>query len=194
MRSTYKSLSWCYLHMYVASPEHSVVLETFRVQQDLQRDIPCQTQKLLNVDSQNLFSHKLFVWWAHPKWVSYRQCYITWNKAVLLQPCSRQEGEEKGLLLILDLGTRWGWDVSNTPQPPFTTGNGPFVHIGKEAGWASKLVWTQRLEEKAFASAMDRTPVVQSAVRLSYPSSQIMWKQETKGVTRVMGEICWPIH
>jgi hypothetical protein len=29
-----------------------------------------------------------------------------------------------------------------------------------EAGWASELVWTQRLEEKSFASAGDRTAVL----------------------------------
>jgi hypothetical protein len=39
------------------------------------------------------------------------------------------------------------------------------VPIGEEAGWASELVWTQRLEEKYFASAGNRTPVVQSVVR-----------------------------
>jgi hypothetical protein len=37
--------------------------------------------------------------------------------------------------------------------------------IVQEAGWASELVWTQRLEEKYFAFAEDRTPVVQSVVR-----------------------------
>jgi hypothetical protein len=39
-------------------------------------------------------------------------------------------------------------------------GKGPPVPIGQEAGWASELVWTQRLEEKFFAYAEDRTPVV----------------------------------
>jgi hypothetical protein len=37
--------------------------------------------------------------------------------------------------------------------------------IVQEAGLASELVWTQRLEEKYSASAGDRTPVVQSVVR-----------------------------
>jgi hypothetical protein len=39
------------------------------------------------------------------------------------------------------------------------------VPIGQEAGWAPEPVWTQRLEEKSFVSAEDRTPVVQSVVR-----------------------------
>jgi hypothetical protein len=70
-------------------------------------------------------------------------------------------GEEVYLLLILDLGTRWGWVVSVTPRPRFVPGKGPPVPIVQEAGWASEPVWTQRLEEKSFAPAGDRTPVVQ---------------------------------
>jgi hypothetical protein len=50
-------------------------------------------------------------------------------------------------------------------RPRFTPGKGPPVAIGQEAGWASELVWTERLEEKSFASAEDRTPVVHSVVR-----------------------------
>jgi hypothetical protein len=42
---------------------------------------------------------------------------------------------------------------------------GPPVHIGQEAGWASEVVWTQRLEEKFYACAGYRTPVVQSVAR-----------------------------
>jgi hypothetical protein len=41
------------------------------------------------------------------------------------------------------------------------------VPIGYEAGWASELVWIQRLEEKYFASAGHRALVVQSVVRIS---------------------------
>jgi hypothetical protein len=37
--------------------------------------------------------------------------------------------------------------------------------VEEQAGWASKLVWAQRVEKKSFASAGYRTPVVQSVVR-----------------------------
>jgi hypothetical protein len=51
------------------------------------------------------------------------------------------------------------------PRTLFKPREGPSVRIGYNAGWASELVWTQRLEEKLFAFAGDRTLVVQSAVR-----------------------------
>jgi hypothetical protein len=53
---------------------------------------------------------------------------------------------------MLDLGTRWGLVVSVTPRSLFTPGKEPPVPIEQEAGWASELVGTQRLEEKSFAS------------------------------------------
>jgi hypothetical protein len=37
------------------------------------------------------------------------------------------------------------------------------VPIVQEAGWAPEPVWTQRLEEKSFVYARDRTPIVQSS-------------------------------
>jgi hypothetical protein len=39
------------------------------------------------------------------------------------------------------------------------------VSIGHEAGWASELLGTQRLEEKFFASDGERIPVIHSVVR-----------------------------
>jgi hypothetical protein len=74
-------------------------------------------------------------------------------------------GEEAQLLVILDLGTRWEWVFSVTLRPRFALWKEPPVPIVQEAGWASELVWTQRLEEKSFAPAGDRTPIVQSEVR-----------------------------
>jgi hypothetical protein len=52
--------------------------------------------------------------------------------------------------------------VSNTPLPRFAPGKVPPVLIVQEAGWASEPAWTQRLEEKSFASAGDRTPIARS--------------------------------
>jgi hypothetical protein len=70
-------------------------------------------------------------------------------------------GREVQLLLILDLDTRRG----SVHWPRFAPGKRPPVPIGQSSGWASELVWTQKLEEKSFASARDRTPAVQSVVR-----------------------------
>jgi hypothetical protein len=52
----------------------------------------------------------------------------------------------------------------HAPAALYSRGRTP-VPIGQEAGWASELVWTQRLEEKSIASVGDRTPVVQLVVR-----------------------------
>jgi hypothetical protein len=69
-----------------------------------------------------------------------------------------ERGSYSFLTTALD---RSEWPASRTdralPGPPVTT--------GYEAKSASKLVLTQRLKDKSFASAGDRTPVVQSVVR-----------------------------
>jgi hypothetical protein len=59
-------------------------------------------------------------------------------------------------------GGEWSASRPGRALPP---GKGPPVPIVQEAGWAPEPVWTQRLEEKSFASAGDRTPVVQPVVR-----------------------------
>jgi hypothetical protein len=41
----------------------------------------------------------------------------------------------------------------------------PVLPIGWEAGWVPEPVWIQGLNERSFAPAEDRTPVVQSLVR-----------------------------
>jgi hypothetical protein len=80
-------------------------------------------------------------------------------------PWRRLGGEEVQLLLILNLGTRWGWVVSIMTQLRFTRGKGPPVPTEQEGGWAPEPVWMQRLEKKSPAPVGDRTPVVQSVVR-----------------------------
>jgi hypothetical protein len=89
----------------------------------------------------------------------------------------RLVGEEIYLLLILDLVTKWGLVVSVTPRPRFAPGKGPPVPIVQEAGWASKPVWTQRLEEKYFTlpgiepRSPGRPVPGQTLYWLSYPGS-----------------------
>jgi hypothetical protein len=56
------------------------------------------------------------------------------------------------------------WSASR-PGRALAPGKGPSVPIVQEAGWAPEPVWTQRIEEKFFACAEDRTTVVQSVVR-----------------------------
>jgi hypothetical protein len=59
-------------------------------------------------------------------------------------------------------GDEWSATRPVGALPPWQA---PPVPIGQETRWASVLVWTQTLQEKSFASAGDRTPVVQSVVR-----------------------------
>jgi hypothetical protein len=49
----------------------------------------------------------------------------------------------------------------HAPAVLLPPGKGPLVPIVQEAGWAPEPVWTQRIEEKSFVPAGDRT-VVQS--------------------------------
>jgi hypothetical protein len=55
--------------------------------------------------------------------------------------------------------------VSITLRPRFNPGERTRGTHRIGGWWASELICTQRLEEKPFACAGDRTPVVQSVVR-----------------------------
>jgi hypothetical protein len=59
-------------------------------------------------------------------------------------------GEEVWLLLIHDVGTRWGLWSASRPSLALSPGKGPPVPIVQEAGWAPEPVWTQRLEENPY--------------------------------------------
>jgi hypothetical protein len=56
--------------------------------------------------------------------------------------------------------------VSITPQKRFTYGERTALY--RRLGGSPEPVWTQRLEEKSFASVGDGTPVVQSVVKTLY--------------------------
>jgi hypothetical protein len=57
---------------------------------------------------------------------------------------------------------RGEWSASR-PGRALLPGKGPPVHIVQEAGWAQEPVWTQRIEEKSFTTAGDRTPIARSS-------------------------------
>jgi hypothetical protein len=52
------------------------------------------------------------------------------------------------------------YNMCTSALPP---GKGPPVPTVQEAGWAPEPVWTQRIEEKSFAPAGDRTPIARSS-------------------------------
>jgi hypothetical protein len=54
------------------------------------------------------------------------------------------------------------WSASR-PYRSLPPGKGPSVSIGQDAGFASEPVWTQRLHEKPFALAGDRTSIARSS-------------------------------
>jgi hypothetical protein len=54
------------------------------------------------------------------------------------------------------------WSASH-PGRAFTPEERTPLPIVQEAGWAPEPVWTQRVEEKSFAPAGDRTPIARSS-------------------------------
>jgi hypothetical protein len=57
-------------------------------------------------------------------------------------------------------GGEWSASRPGRALPPE---KGPPVPIVQEAGWAPEPVWTQKLEEKSFAPAGNRTPIARSS-------------------------------
>jgi hypothetical protein len=51
----------------------------------------------------------------------------------------------------------------HAPAALLPPGKGPPVPIGQEFGLVPEPVWTQRLKEKTFAPAGDRTPIARSS-------------------------------
>jgi hypothetical protein len=67
------------------------------------------------------------------------------------------------ILIILDLGNRWGeWSASRTGRA-FAPWKGPLLPIVQESGWAPEPVWSEKFLEKFFASAEDRTSIARSS-------------------------------
>jgi hypothetical protein len=110
--------------------------------------------------------------------------YFTKAKAVPIHATKAPGWRGVQLLLILNLGIRWGWVVSVTHRPRIAPGKETPVFTVQEAGWAPEPVWTQKLEEKSFrpcrGSNLD-CPVVQPVAwhyTLSYLGSHYFTKLE----------------
>jgi hypothetical protein len=78
-------------------------------------------------------------------------------------PWWRLGGEEYSSYSFLTSALDGGEWSASRPGRALHPGKGPPVRIVQEAGWAPEPVWTQRLEEKSFATAGDRTPVSRSS-------------------------------
>jgi hypothetical protein len=99
----------------------------------------------------------------------YRPLWATKAKAVPLHAIEAFETS------ALDGGE---WSASR-PGRALAPGKGPSVPRVQEVVWAPEPVWTQRLEEKSFAPAGDRTSIARSSRHysnqilhwLSYPAS-----------------------
>jgi hypothetical protein len=72
------------------------------------------------------------------------------------------EKSSYSLLTLAVDGDEW---FASHPGSALHPGKGPPVYIGLEAGWASELVWMQRLEGKSLAPSGDQIPLPQSVVR-----------------------------
>jgi hypothetical protein len=99
-----------------------------------------------------------FLFWSHDwNWT------LGKGKAVLLHAMEALGG--RGGIAPTHSRPRHCMGVSghcHAPAALLPPGKGPPVPIVQEAGWAPEPVWTQRLEEKSFASAGDRTPIARN--------------------------------
>jgi hypothetical protein len=91
--------------------------------------------------------------------------YMIKVKQSLYTPWRRFGGEEYSSYSFTTWALDGGEWSASRPGRALPPGKGPPVPIVQEVGWASEPVWTQRLEEKSFAHAGDRTPIA----RLSSP-------------------------
>jgi hypothetical protein len=95
-------------------------------------------------------------------WYTSRQLKLK-AKAVSLHDMKALGGEEYCSYSFSTSALDWGEWSASRPGRALVPGKGHPVHIVQEAGWALKPVWTQKLQEKSFAPAGDRTSIARSS-------------------------------
>jgi hypothetical protein len=120
------------------------------------QNVPCQ-----------VFSLQLHIGYIHS--VAVYKMYSK-AKAVLL-PRRRLGGEEVQLILILDLGNRWGWVVSVTPRPCFSPGKTtPGTHC--TGGWVGPRAG---LDIKARGKILSLLPGIEPSPGHPVRSQTLYW-------------------
>jgi hypothetical protein len=84
-------------------------------------------------------------------------------KQSLYTPWRRLGGEEYSSYSFTTSALDGGEWSTSRPGRALPPGKGPQVPIVQEAGWTPEPVWTQRIEEKSFDPAGDRTPIARSS-------------------------------
>jgi hypothetical protein len=80
------------------------------------------------------------------------------DKAVPLHATQALGGERRYSSYSFSTSALDGGEWSGSrPGRALARGKGPPVPIVQEAGWAPEPVWTQRIKDKSFACAGDRT-------------------------------------
>jgi hypothetical protein len=81
-------------------------------------------------------------------------------------------------------------DQRHAPAALLAPGERTAIPIGRKA-WAPELVWTQRLEEKSFTSAGDRTTLIINISAGSYIDVVVSASQTLMALTIVRSEILY---
>jgi len=97
------------------------------------------------------------------------QCIVYVGRFSPFLQATKTHRVSRGIALLFSrtFGTRWGWGVSLTSQPPLPPGKDP-VPVVQEAGWGPGPVWTGGKSRPHRDSIPERPTRSQSLYRLSY--------------------------
>jgi hypothetical protein len=106
-----------------------------------------------------------------------------------------QRGENNSTYSFLTSALDGGECSASRPGLALSPGKEPPSPIVQKAGWASELVWTQRVGEKSFPSAGDRKLVVQSVVRyyIVLATPAVYFEVRTEFLNNIYMSFCFKV-